>query len=216
MHHHQLPTYGELIDLLSAAEQQHQSINSSSLSEILVANFKTLYPNISIGRPDRFLDTVRRIAASTTTSILGRGKLAGSPLRKILFEEEFAIPYSCKGKQRPNYQIIEEFSTYLGKKCAETTSCDMPLAAKDPYYIVGKKIRHRFCQQDTPSEIIWYIGFVLEYDEQQKHHIVQYEGEDELQCFDLTIDVQENLRWRVTKFMNINEKNCFRLELSQK
>ena len=112
-------------------------------------------------------------------------------LRKALFEEKIAITFSSKGKQRPVHKIIEEFTTYLSQKCSEVTTHDIRLAEHDPSYIVGKKIHHRFCTQDIPNETAWYTGFVLEYDEQEKHHIVQYEGEKELQCFDLTIDLRE-------------------------
>ena len=76
------PTYGALIDLLSAAEQKYQSGSfNSSLSDILLTDFKKLYPSILIGRADRFLDTVRRIATPTIPSATGTSKLVGSPLR---------------------------------------------------------------------------------------------------------------------------------------
>lgn len=77
------PTYAVLIDLLVDAEQKAHS-TACNLSEVLVADFKELYPQIEIGRADRFLDTVRRIAAPTKSSSLGSSRLAGSPLRTYL------------------------------------------------------------------------------------------------------------------------------------
>ena len=48
--------------------------------ELLCSKFKRLYPNIYIGRPRRFYETVSRIIAPTKPSLRGECKLSGSPL----------------------------------------------------------------------------------------------------------------------------------------
>ena len=69
------PTYGELIYLLEEVEQE--SPNDESL---LYSKFKVLYPNIYVGRPRRFYETLTRLAAPTKSSLRGKVSLTGSPL----------------------------------------------------------------------------------------------------------------------------------------
>lgn len=69
------PTYGELIDLLESSEKEAPSDYA-----VLCAKFQEMYPHIRIARPQRFYDTVSRIAAPTKPSSRGEGKLYGSPL----------------------------------------------------------------------------------------------------------------------------------------
>jgi hypothetical protein len=76
------PTYGELIEFLNDAENEEDT--SRGVAEILTENFSAKYPHISISRPCRFLDTVKRIAAPTRSSCLGKPKLVGSPLHSYL------------------------------------------------------------------------------------------------------------------------------------
>ena len=57
--------------------------------ELLCSKFKRLYPNIYIGRPRRFYETVSRILAPTKHSLRCECKLSGSPLssyRKRIWE----------------------------------------------------------------------------------------------------------------------------------
>ena len=70
------PSYGELIDLLSVAEQE----SKEHAPEVLVDKVRRIYPHVLIGRPARFFDTVTRLAAPTRPSIIGPPKLSGSPL----------------------------------------------------------------------------------------------------------------------------------------
>ena len=65
------PTYGDLIDLFERFERNE---------DLLLFHFKKIYPEISIGRPKRFYETVLRIVAPTQPSALGKPKLCGSPL----------------------------------------------------------------------------------------------------------------------------------------
>ena len=70
------PSYGELIDLLSDAEQE----SKEHATELLASKFHQIYPHVSIGQPARFFDTVTRLAAPTRPSMIGPPKLCGSPL----------------------------------------------------------------------------------------------------------------------------------------
>ena len=70
-----MPSYGELIDMLSFAEQSRQDV-----ANVLLDTFKQQYPYIYIGRPKRLFETVSRIAAPTKQSTRGEPKLSGSPL----------------------------------------------------------------------------------------------------------------------------------------
>ena len=74
------PSYGELIDLLDAAEIANASDSERSVAEILTQMFNSKYPHIPVIRQSRFLDTVRRVAAPTKPSSVGQQKLVGSPL----------------------------------------------------------------------------------------------------------------------------------------
>ena len=73
-----------------------------------------------------------------------------------------------KEKQRPVHKIILHISV---KNVLKSVYTWYPYCSEWSI-IVGKKIQHRFCGQDIPSETVWYPGFVLEYDEQEKHHII--------------------------------------------
>ena len=70
------PSYGELIDLLSDAEQE----SKEHAPELLVDKVRQIYPHVSIGRPARFFDTVTRLADPTRPSVIALPKLCGSPL----------------------------------------------------------------------------------------------------------------------------------------
>ena len=54
------PTYQELIELLNGAE----SVTEGALStaELVAEEFRQRYPHVYIGRPGRFLETIRRIS----------------------------------------------------------------------------------------------------------------------------------------------------------
>ena len=55
------PTYQELIGMLNKTESE-ASDGAVSVAELLTTKFGHRYPHIKIGRPGRFLETVRRIA----------------------------------------------------------------------------------------------------------------------------------------------------------
>ena len=64
-----------MIDLLTEVEQ-----DSKDIINTLFDKFAKQFPNMMIGRPSRFYDTVKRIAAPTRPSLVGPSKLSGSPL----------------------------------------------------------------------------------------------------------------------------------------
>ena len=80
---YKVPTYGELIRMLEVAEMEAET-SEMSVATILEAKFHLNYPHIPISCPSRFFDTVKRIAAPTRPSAIGRRKLNGSPLRSYL------------------------------------------------------------------------------------------------------------------------------------
>lgn len=65
-----------MIDLLAEVEQEE----SYNIANALFDRFSKLHPNVVLGRPSRFYDTVKRIAAPTKPSLVGPSKLSGSPL----------------------------------------------------------------------------------------------------------------------------------------
>ncbi len=70
-----MAAYGELIELLHVAELRCDE-EDVELSELLVTLFKERYPSIYIGRSNRFLDTLRRIAVPCNQTIYGWKKQA--------------------------------------------------------------------------------------------------------------------------------------------
>ena len=72
------PTYQELISLLNKAESESAG-GAVSVAELLTAKFGHRYPHIRIGRPGRFLETVRRIAGP-----IKHQRLKGSARRSYL------------------------------------------------------------------------------------------------------------------------------------
>jgi hypothetical protein len=68
------------MDLLSEVQVvPERPEGNSSMAELLVTRFRELYPHIPIGRPGRFLETVRRIEAPVRG-----GTLKGSDRKSYL------------------------------------------------------------------------------------------------------------------------------------
>ena len=68
------PTYGELIDIFERLDGQPNA------PDMLSAEITKRYPGLSVSRPSRLYDTVKRIAGPTLPSLHGAAKLTGSPL----------------------------------------------------------------------------------------------------------------------------------------
>ena len=71
------PTYKDLIQLLDEAERDGEGTKSTA--ELLTCRFCDLYPHVKIGRPSRFLETVRRINGP-----IKNGRLKGSSRKSYL------------------------------------------------------------------------------------------------------------------------------------
>ena len=76
-------TYGDLLEMLKCAERQASAINGST-AQLITDELYHKYPNIYVGRPRHFLDTVKWIAAPTIQPLTGKGKLEGTPLKSYL------------------------------------------------------------------------------------------------------------------------------------
>ena len=74
------PSYGELIDMLDAAQLEAATSKNKHISMLLLQNLRQKYKHLSVGWPECFYDTVCRIAAPTRPSVRGEAKLVGSPL----------------------------------------------------------------------------------------------------------------------------------------
>lgn len=72
------PTYQHLIGMLSKAESEAAG-GSLSVAELLSCKFSHRFPHVQIGRPGRFLETVRRIAGP-----IRRERLKGTARRSYL------------------------------------------------------------------------------------------------------------------------------------
>ena len=72
------PTYQQLIQMLSKAESEAGE-GATSVAELLAAMFSHRFPHIRVGRPGRFLETVRRIAGP-----IKHQRLHGSTRRSYL------------------------------------------------------------------------------------------------------------------------------------
>lgn len=67
--------------MLDAAQLEATSKNKHTMaSMLLLQSLRQKYKHLSVGRPERFYDTVCRIAAPTRPSLRGEAKLVGSPL----------------------------------------------------------------------------------------------------------------------------------------
>jgi len=89
-----MPSYGELIDLLSDAERELKE----HAPELLCDKVRQRYPHVSIGQPARFFDTVTCLAAPTRPSHTGPPKLCGSPLS--LYRKRDWIPRARQERER--------------------------------------------------------------------------------------------------------------------
>lgn len=104
------PSYGEMIDLLEDVEIEVAKENRP-IADILVEKFTANYPHIPICRPSRFLDTVRRLAAPTKPSAVGKQKLIGSPLAS--YRRRHWMPRN-RHKQGMLVCILDMYDVMLG------------------------------------------------------------------------------------------------------
>ena len=79
--------------------------------------------------------------------------------------------------------LVKELSTFIDQSSSECSSY-----IEDPISMVGKHIQHRF-EIDNTSEVQWYHGTVIDYNDATKLHEIEYEGEEEHCSFNLRIDL---------------------------
>lgn len=98
------PTYNALLHLLEQAESQSGS--HLSIAELLTIKFSESYPHITVSRPSRFLDTVKRITAPIVN-----GRLQDAEKEKYL-EREWTprIRNPSKGLCQ-SFPVINYYST---------------------------------------------------------------------------------------------------------
>lgn len=142
------PTYGELIDLFKKSEH----------NEDLLSHFKKIYPDISIGRPDRFYETVSRIVAPTQPSALGKPKLCGSPLtsyRKRTWEPRIRNSCAVQGIGVLRFQAVLQYlvsCTFIADACPAFPKglCGYGLSEK-----LLSTVFHQVLDQKEPLK--WYL-----------------------------------------------------------
>ena len=83
-----------LIALLEEAEDC-APVNGEGVSEVLYAKFKAHFPDVTIGRPDRFYSTASRIIAPTRPSLRGPCKMSDEDL--VAYKSKKWVPRIRKG-----------------------------------------------------------------------------------------------------------------------
>ena len=78
-----LPTYGFLIDIFGEYGEE---------SDLLLKKFKDHYPEIYIGRPDRFYNTMKRIVTPTLPSSKGKSCSVGLGPQLAAYRERLWEP----------------------------------------------------------------------------------------------------------------------------
>ena len=99
------PLYGELIDMLHESESEAAALNNPGCANhLLLEKFKSRYQGITAGRPQRFYDTVCRIATPTKPSLRGAPKLTGTPL--ATYKRRAWVPKVRYTESKHSYKII--------------------------------------------------------------------------------------------------------------
>ena len=94
-------TYQEIIEILNKADRVTD--NTVSTAEFVYEQFKQRYPLIYIGRPSRFLETARRIAAPIKNKKI-KGSAQKSYLKREWRPRIRNITIKCQGNY-PNIAI---------------------------------------------------------------------------------------------------------------
>lgn len=104
-------------------------------------------------------------------------------IRKKVLGQSVPITFTSNRKQRPVAVILQELCDFI----AHT---DLPAEfipfLEQPFTLVGKQIKQRF--QDESESCAWYVGTVTDYRVSDKTYSIEYDGEEEVCYFDLTID----------------------------
>lgn len=103
-------------------------------------------------------------------------------IRKKVLGQTVPITFSSNRKQRPVADVTQELCDFITK----TIPSEFTSFIEQPTTLVGKRIKQRF--QDEPERYTWYVGTVIDYRLSDKTHCIEYDGEEEVCYFDITID----------------------------
>ena len=86
-------------------------------------------------------------------------------IQKTLYQASIKIPFTRKGKQRPLYDIVREFSTHLQHLATgDHDNTDYAASTRPCSYtsdaLVGRTIMHKF---EVEKEDKWFTGFIVSY-----------------------------------------------------
>ena len=105
--------------------------------------------------------------------------------RKVLCQS-VPITFTSNHKQRPFTDIIRELHDVI---VHSDLSVEFVSFLERPMTLIGKRIKQRFQDEsNNPDNCTWYEGTVTGYRASDKAHCVEYDEEEEVYYFDLTID----------------------------
>ena len=107
-------------------------------------------------------------------------------IRKKVLGQNVPITFTSNRRQRPVAEITKELCGIMIKTGVPSEFAPF---LQQPTTLVGKRIKQRFQDEgDDPESCTWYVGRVIGYRDSDKTHCIDYDGEDEVCYFDLTID----------------------------
>ena len=107
-------------------------------------------------------------------------------IRKKVLGQNVPITFTSNRRQRPVAEITQELCDIIIKTGIPSEFAPF---LERPTTLVGKRIKQRFQDEDDdPESCTWYVGRVIGYRDSDKTHCIDYDGEDEVCYFDLTID----------------------------
>ena len=107
-------------------------------------------------------------------------------IRRKVLGQSVPITFTSNRKQCPITDIIRELHDVIAHS-------DLPVEfvsfLERPMTLIGKRIKQRFQDEsNNPDNCTWYEGTVTGYRASDKAHCVEYDEEEEVYYFDLTID----------------------------
>lgn len=106
-------------------------------------------------------------------------------IRKKVLGQSVPITITSNRRQRPITDIVQELRDFI----THSLPAEFEPFLKQPMTLIGKKIKQRFQDEsDDPDSCTWYIGTVTGYRASDKAHCIEYDEEDDVYYFDLTID----------------------------
>ena len=104
--------------------------------------------------------------------------------RKVLCQS-VPITFTSNRKQRPFTDIIRELHDVI---VHSDLSVEFVFFLERPMTLIGKRIKQRFQDEsNNPDNCTWYEGTVTGYRASDKAHCVEYDEEEEVYYFDLTL-----------------------------